>query len=89
MFMNETEPIGLIMKGLTVDVTGSWLMTLMLIFLFVILIAVVMRVSFELIIILLNPLILVMMSYNADFLVIGIIWLVMDAIIIAKNILIK
>lgn len=85
--LNTTGTIYQIVSGMTSTSTGSDYLTVLLIIFLLILIGIILRMNIELIAILMTPLILVLMAYDTQFMVLGIIFLIFLGIIVAKNIL--
>lgn len=86
-FINDSGTTSVIIKGLFDNVGGSWFATIMLIILFVILLAVIFRVPFELTAIVIMPLLLVCMVYVPDFLAVAGVFLIYLGVLVGKNIL--
>jgi hypothetical protein len=86
-FINDTGTTATIVKAIFDNVGGSWFTTLMLIMLFVILIAIVMRVPFELTAIFIIPLLLVSWIYVPDTISVLGCFLLYVGVLVGKNIL--
>ena len=86
-FINSSGSTATIVKGLYDNVGGSWFATISLIILFVILIAVIMRIPMELTAIFIIPLLLVCFVYVPDFLSVLGVALLYVGVIVGKNIL--
>lgn len=83
-FINDTTTSAIV-KGLFDNVGGSWFTTIMLIVLFIILIALVLRIDIELTVIFILPLLLVCAIYLPDLKAILGVLLLYVGILIAKN----
>jgi hypothetical protein len=83
-FINDTQTSNIV-KGLFDNVGGSWFVTIMLIVMFIMLIALVMRVPMELTAIFILPLLLVCYAYLPDFLAITGVLLIYIGILIGSN----
>ena len=89
VFINETGTIHTIVGAFTNDVTGSLTLTIFLIFFFVVLIALIFRLSFTTISIMVSPLLIVWASYYSEamailFVVLIILALLFSSIFIKK-----
>ena len=87
--LNTSGTIYQIINGMTVNTTGSDLMTVLLIFIMLILIGLILRMNVELIAILMLPLVLVLMAFDNMFMPIGALWLIFMGIILSKNLLMQ
>jgi len=83
-FINDTTSSAIV-KGLFDNVGGSWFSTIMLIVLFIILIALVVRVPMELTAVFILPLLLVCYAYLPDMLAITGVLLIYLGILIGNN----
>ena len=86
-FINDTGTTSLIIKGLFDNVGGSWFLTIMLIIMFVILIAFIMRIPFELTAVVIFPLLLVSYVYVPDMLAVLGCFIIYLGVLLGKNIL--
>lgn len=86
LFINQTGSIGLIVTALTTNTTGTDFLTYLLILFVLVVIGFMFRMSIDLIALLLTPLVLVLMAFNPEMIPIGIVILIMDGVLLARNI---
>lgn len=86
-FINSSGTSATIVKGLYDNVGGSWFATIMLIVLFIIIIAVIMRLPFELTAVAVIPLLIVCFIYVEDFTAVFGVFLLYLGVLVGKNIL--
>lgn len=84
-FINNTQVIGQVMASLTTETTGSIFLTYLSIMLFIMLIAMVLRIPMEFTAILILPMLVVMASYIGSFVPVLGLFLIYLAIIFIKN----
>lgn len=89
MFMNMTGSIGILFQYLTINITGSELISIISILLLLIVFALLFKMPVELIMIIILPLILVFMAFYSGFLIVGGLILIVLAILFALNYFIK
>lgn len=87
-FINDTTTSA-IMQGLFVNVGGSWFMTIMLIVIFLIVIALILRIPMELTAIVVFPFLLVCWAYIPDLYAITGVFLIYLGVLMANNWFIK
>lgn len=89
LFINQTGTIGIILDGITRNVTGSIFLSLLGLLIIIMLLFMLFRLPIEATTILALPMILVFMSYYSDFMAIGGAVLIYLGLIVAKNFFIK
>ena len=90
IFINTSGVLGNITGEVTQNLTGNLYLTLVLIFIFLVIVALIFRLPFDLISIFLIPFVLVLWAYQGgSFLIIGSLFFVYLAFLVAKNWFIK
>lgn len=84
MFINYTGTVGIIIKEMVNNLTGSIFLALLTIMLFLFIICMVLRIDIELSMILMLPIIIVSMAYTKEFVTIGGVALIYAGILLAK-----
>jgi len=84
-FMNCSQSVGKVVLGLTSQMTGDIVLTLLLILICIIAIALMFGIPLEFTAILIVPLILAYMAYFAEFVTYGLILMVYLAFLFGKN----
>ena len=85
MFVNKTGTIGLLLEQSINNVTGSFYGSLFLAILFLLFICILLRIPTEYSLVLITPFILLLMSFNSSFMLIGGLFLIYLAIIFTKQ----
>lgn len=83
MFINETGIIAQLLANMDVTVTGSFYLSVFLLMIFLILIGIIFRLPVQLLALLTTPLAVVLMSSRSEFMVIGVVVLLIDGFILA------
>jgi hypothetical protein len=81
---NETGIIGVVIEGLTTDVTGSLFLTLLMLTTMIVIVMLMFRIPVEYHALIIAPLMLTLMAYTQEFMAIGGIMLIIMAIVFAK-----
>lgn len=84
-FVNASGVIGQMLSQGTTNLTGDIFATLFLIFLILLFVAVAFRMSFEFIVIIFLPMVIVMMAYYSEWYVVGGLFLIFLAVLFARN----
>jgi len=89
MFINNTGSIGILFQYLTINITGSEIISIISIFLLFIVLALLFKMPVELIMLIILPIMFVFMAYYSGFLIFGGLILIALAIMFALNYFIK
>lgn len=85
VFYNESDSVGIIIHGLTNNVTGSLFLTLLVIIIMLMVVAFMFRLPIETTSVLIIPLLIVVVAYSGEFLQVGGVFLIYMGILIARN----
>lgn len=85
--INSSGVIYQVINGMTSNTTGSDYLTVLLIVIFIILAGFILRMPFELIAILMIPLLIVLMAFDSLFTTLGVIIFIFIGVVLAKNLL--
>lgn len=83
---NETGLMGLVIQGITQDITGSLFFTLLMIVTFAVVVMLMFRIPVEFQALIIAPLLFTLMAYTGEFLAIGGVMLIFMAVVFARMI---
>lgn len=88
-FVNASGVIGQMLSQGSTNLTGDLFSTIMLIFLILLVVAVAFRMTFEFIVIIFMPMIIILMAYYSEWYVVGGAFLIFLAVLFARNFFIQ
>lgn len=83
---NETGFIGIVLQGMTTDITGSLFMTLFVIVTLIVVVMLMFKIPLEFQAVVISPFLIALMAYTQEFLAVGGVTLIFLAVVFARAI---
>jgi len=89
VLINTTEPIGAVINSMSTNITGLPFLTYLFIILILVALLIAFRLNFDLIALIVSPVVIILMTYDSSFYVIGGAILMIFAVVFATKFFIK